>query len=878
MPNDNVLINWGHLSVFSTGVKDRIMKEIGYAVTGVQRFASNETGYYSMQKAKGVSSSTGEVYDDSTAITTATTIGLGENSYGIYFECPTGYTMRVYIYDFTTRQFIESAAIANGEIFTATGSRINMRFKREDGEDVTDEDVATISQGFKVFYRSYVKKELDEITSNVADLVSDSLEESIQTINNTIERAIEGGQRLANNSTGLYTITNGYTYANGSGVFSENAKACITGNSSGSKITIAANETGANYGYRFSCGEGYTMRLYRFRGTNTLDEVFVDDMPVTEGLAYDIAGYRIAIRFRREDGEDVTAEDAEYLTNNFKIFFVSYVDYRVTEAVNALNAEAEVREEALINKLLAGGQRKANNDTGYYTIEIGTMSNSTGENTSSTNNARTKSNINFEDTDKYATNGVTFECEGYNMRLYKYSNAGANYIESIPVVPGQIYNVNGYRIKIRFRHAEDESATITNSDVTEISENFKIFEVSAIEKKINESVTTAISNIDLDLTVTNGFEWIDLTDDFPYTTVSERNNVPQTSYRNLKTADIYALFDQFTATGSATAPYVTKKTVATYYDQDETERIMYEYTFRAPRSYSAGQTASIDYDPNRLNVVLVCGVHGREKITPYAAYSFCKRLFDLSSPISKLFTKMDIHVIPVVNQYGFDLWSNSVESNWNNARANSWGINLNRQFVVDNITESDFTTYTGTNFTGDNYPTFNYVDGNTTPTDVDGRPNPTSEDEVPEVKALKRYLFRTMQNYKNVIYVDMHMTTGSRIFFTSVFPEDRYRCLNMLIPIGIAWKSKYNQYMYETGGPTYELVREPVELASSYYVGNTYPNVVSAATMEICGTDTSFNVSPYSLTSKIATQCTTELYHWLKMTVEDWEGSIWMHS
>lgn len=650
--------------------------------------------------------------------------------------------------------------------------------------------------------------------------------------------AVYASERVATSQSGHYTITAGKTYVNATGETDDSDTAAISG-----KIEIEETVNGL----RISVDPSYTMRAYIWN-----DTVFEESFPIENDTAFEVSNKRVGIRFRRVDGGVMNEEDATRISESFRIFYASYVDAMFSDFADRTKEKYEQSQEAKLQDTVFGTPRPASTATGKYTIQVGkAYNNNTGVVTDSTIGAITSRMT----LDPEKTYGLLIDCsKDYYVRAYAWQDD--EFIESFPVQQGVVFDTKGAS-RVAFRFRLNTNAVLDNNDGTKISDSFSVKYASYIDVQLSELKNKETK--DTSSPVTTGFKIIDVSEEFnkrfDNITMSWAN-VPQTSYMRMKSADIFALYDEVY---NAHKEYITRTALMAYADADGTQRTCWEYTIAPPIKYKSGNPTPLQYDPNRLHVFMVCGVHGREKITPYTGYQFMKLLFDEKYPLTEMLSNCNFHIVPVVNQYGFDLWTNeNDQSCWDNARANSWGININRQMVTDSFTEADMKLPEG------RYPQFNWKFGGT---DADGRPNPKNESEIPEGVLLKRYMWDNMRKYSNMVYIDLHMTVGSAVFMTSTKESDRLAAMDMISALAVPWKNKYNIDMYEVMNSNYYLVREPTAGATSYYVGNTYPNVKSAITIEVLGSKT-LGKSPYSLTADLATQNITEIYHWVNIIIK----------
>jgi len=659
-------------------------------------------------------------------------------------------------------------------------------------------------------------------------------------INSLIEPAVYGTERLSASESGKYTITIAKSYNNTTGAVDNDSPP----NAVTEMLPIDTND----YGIRVICSENYTLRAYLWDITSGS---FLRSEPLTSGDVLDASNVKVAFRFRRTDGENMTVNNKNEITDTFKIFYASYMDEEIFKATKKTEAAVNSRSDEELDRAIYGKERRSAALTGKYTITVGrSYANTTGEIAYDSPEAAitTGISIDVEGDGKY---GVILNCDdAYYMRIYLWK-ADGTFIKSIAVTPGKVIDTeDATRFGVRFRL--NDNSTLTADDGNVIQDSFSVKYASYMSNRI----TTEIDKL---IYLGKGYTILDVTEDFNKSFRSvdmSWSSVTQTSYLNVRSADVFRWFDGLCSAHTKT---MVRNIVGTYTDRDGTARTMYEYVCRPQRVYTSGGSVPLVYDPDRYQIFIVCGVHGREKITPYSAYKFIEMLYDYKNPCNELLQKCDFHVIPVVNQYGFDLWTNENDENcWNNARTNSWGINLNRQMRPDTFTASDYALPIG------QYPAFSWYLGGK---DADGRPNPTSAAEVPEAVLLKKYFWDNLREHNHAAYIDMHMTVGIPIYLTSVKQADRYKCMNMIAGMARAWRAYFGIDLYRAMNSDYDITKEPTGGATSDYVGKTYPSLDSAITVEICGSE-KLGTAPYSLTGEIASQNTTELYQWLKQIVK----------
>ena len=129
---------------------------------------------------------------------------------------------------------------------------------------------------------------------------------------------------------------------------------------------------------------------------------------------------------------------------------------------------------------------------------------------------------------------------------------------------------------------------------------------------------------------------------------------------------VISLFDDLVA---AAPEYVSKKALGTASGTDANDQpyTIYEYVFKPKH-----QTSSLS--DKKVPVILLDGcIHGFEKCSTYGLYLFAKDLvenWDKNEALKNVRCHTEIHIIPVVNPYGFD----------NNTYKNANGVNINRNF------------------------------------------------------------------------------------------------------------------------------------------------------------------------------------------------------
>lgn len=514
--------------------------------------------------------------------------------------------------------------------------------------------------------------------------------------------------------------------------------------------------------------------------------------------------------------------------------------YNISETVTEKNdyfseVTAEQFEIPEISKIPeAPRERIPDTEDGRYTVMIGkTYNNTTGIQSDNPVRSSTK-HITLN-----SFYGAYFLVDSnYKLRLYVWQDDDT-FDHSEEIEAGQIIPEEYRTIAVRFERLDGEEMTF--EDEVTISESFKIMYATESQAEEYRKIAEASQPV-----------LFDVSDEFDrrYVVVKMRwTDVPQTTYLFERSADVFSWFDELAEYNSS----VTRREVGVYTDKDGTERSMYEYVVSTAGSSS-----------ERPQIYITCIVHGREKITAYTAYQAAKQMTDSSSPFSHISEIADVHIIPVVNQYGFDLWSNSEDqSAWDNSRTNSFGINLNRQFKTDLFSEEEWNISAGSG----NYPEFEYYIGGN---DSNGRPNPVSADEIPETVLLKQYFFDSFNSgNNNNIFIDLHMTVQCPAFLTSEFESDRNRWKSIAEKLAPSWMKLYRLYLNRQVDDSRQIVRKPETGSTTNYIGTTYADKVrSAVTLEVMG-GKAVDSSPYSLDSELVNQDLTELYHWLDQTLKD---------
>ena len=128
-----------------------------------------------------------------------------------------------------------------------------------------------------------------------------------------------------------------------------------------------------------------------------------------------------------------------------------------------------------------------------------------------------------------------------------------------------------------------------------------------------------------------------------------------------------AIYDLYNDLLTKYPQYVTKN------DLSQDGLTMYEYVFSSPDYNPQSAHRSVNPIIPKPEILLLAGLHGRERSAVRALYLLCKDLCENSYSLSTLINSAKIRVIPVGSPSAFDL----------NSRTNENGVNINRNFNAD---------------------------------------------------------------------------------------------------------------------------------------------------------------------------------------------------
>lgn len=257
----------------------------------------------------------------------------------------------------------------------------------------------------------------------------------------------------------------------------------------------------------------------------------------------------------------------------------------------------------------------------------------------------------------------TISCdEGYQVRVVKFTRGGystANFISDSGWGTGPIEIKRGDNAAIQIRYANDSSTVLTDTGISQhIIYDFKADITNTGKKSCYYKGLYNINPANL-----NG-----------------RYSVINTDYAahsfglSTKYADIIALYDGL-MTGAETG-YITKNNLgaASGADVNDNTYNIYEYVFSPRKTWTYIASPALKHNPK---ILIDGGIHGSERNSVFALYCLAYDIVHnwADNPIlAELRNNVELHIVPVVNPYGFD----------NNGRLNANDVDLNRNFPSNN--------------------------------------------------------------------------------------------------------------------------------------------------------------------------------------------------
>lgn len=299
--------------------------------------------------------------------------------------------------------------------------------------------------------------------------------------------------------------------------------------------------------------------------------------------------------------------------------------------------------------------------------EQGSITASTGNNTASTTTIRTIGKIPVSDgMEKIVSeNGFEFNVFGWNGSVYlgywngsEFKTSGSAlsyYATERDISPMHDFGVTHVRIVIRK----------TSGEVTTPSDAVNFYSAWSLPLKNHSDIGGIKNTLNLKNSSYNHGEYITKKEDY-----SDYYTGQQSDYSAFGDSTTYSeVLGAFDTLMNNSSGYITKNALGTASGTDSggNSYTIYEYVFKPKQEtspYSDKKTPKIFMDGS---------IHGFEKNSTYGLYYFLKDVVEKwvnVRPLEGIRNSVELHIIPVVNPWGFD----------RNEYVNGNGVNINRNF------------------------------------------------------------------------------------------------------------------------------------------------------------------------------------------------------